>query len=76
MINEWVTERIGGGNTLTDQNGHEGRNGRWESTLIPIQWADPQPLLTILGTPQVGKNFFLDAETNPDSRVGGLAALE
>ena len=48
----------GGGNTLTD--GQSGRNGRWESTSIPIQWADPQPLPAIRGTPQVGKDFFLD----------------
>ena len=25
-----------------------------------LQWADPQPLLAVPGTPQVGKNFFLD----------------
>jgi hypothetical protein len=39
---------------------NEARNGRWESTLTPFQWADPQRLPTVPGTPQVGKNFFLD----------------
>ena len=64
MQNEWVTPWTGDGNSLTDQNDHVGRNGRLESTSIPLQWGDPQPLLVIPGTPQVGKNFFLD-ETCP-----------
>ena len=28
---------------------HVGRNGRWESTSTPIQWTDPEPLLTVPG---------------------------
>jgi hypothetical protein len=31
-----------------------------ESSSTSLQWTDPQPLLTVPGTPQVGKNFFLD----------------
>ena len=31
-----------------------------ESVSTPLQGADPLPLLAIPGTPQVGKNFFLD----------------
>ena len=59
MQNQWVVRLTGGGNTLTDQDGQSGRNGRWESTSIPLQWADPLPLLVIPGTSQVGKDFFL-----------------
>ena len=55
-----VADRSNQGNSLTVRDGQGGGNGRWESTSIPIQWADPQPLLTVPGTPQVGKNFFLD----------------
>ena len=51
---------------------HAGKNGRWESTSIPLQWGDPQPLLEIPGTPQVGKNFFQD-ETCP---VRGFVSVD
>ena len=34
----------------------------WESTSIPLQWADPLPLLAIPGTPRVGRDFFLDED--------------
>ena len=60
MQNEWVAPWTGSGNSLTGRDGQGGGNGRWESTSIPLQWVDPQPLLTVPGTPQVGKNFFLD----------------
>jgi hypothetical protein len=42
------------------RDGKGGGNGRWESSSTPLQWADPQPLLTVPGTPQMGRNFFLD----------------
>ena len=60
MKNEWVASWTGGGNSGTGRNGKGGGNGRWESPSTPLQWADPQPLLAAPGTPQVGKNFFLD----------------
>jgi hypothetical protein len=60
MQNAWVTSWIGGSKGLADHEGHKGRNRSWESTSTPLQWTDPQPLLTVPGTPQVGKNFFLD----------------
>jgi len=34
----------------------------WESTSIPLQWADPLPLLTIPDTPRVGRDVFLDED--------------
>ena len=60
MQNEWVAPWTGSGNSLTGRDGQGGGNGSWESTSTPLQWADPQPLLAVPGTPQVGKNFFLD----------------
>ena len=60
MKNEWVASWTGGGNSGTGRNGKGGGNGRWESPSTPLQWADPQPLLAVPGTPQVEKNFFLD----------------
>ena len=60
MQNEWVTSWTGGHNLLSGRADHGDRGGRWESTSIPLQWADPQPLVAVPGTPQVGKNFFLD----------------
>ncbi len=44
---------------FTDHERHRGNRG-WESTSIPLQWADPLPLLAVSGTPQVGKNYLLD----------------
>ena len=35
-------------------------NRGWESASTPLQWTDPLPRLAVPGTPQVGKNFFLD----------------
>ena len=55
-----VADRSNQGNSLTVRDGQGGGNGRWESTSIPIQWTDPQPLWSVPGTPQVEKNFFLD----------------
>ncbi len=55
MQNAWVTSWTG----CTDHERHKG-NRDWESSSTPLQWADPLPLLVIPGTPQVGKNFFLD----------------
>jgi hypothetical protein len=55
MQNAWVTSWTG----CTDHERCKG-NRDWESTSTPLQWADPLPLLTIPGTPQVGKTFFLD----------------
>jgi hypothetical protein len=54
--NAWVSSWTG----YTDHERHKGRNRDWESASTQIQWADPLPLLAIPGTPQVGKNFFLD----------------
>jgi ribonuclease HI len=59
MHNAWVASWTG----FTDNERHKDNRG-WESTSIPLQWADPLPLLAVPGTPQVGKNFFLD-ETCP-----------
>ena len=42
-----------------DYERHKG-NRDWESASTPLQWADPLPLLAVQGTPQAGKNFFLD----------------
>ena len=50
MRNAWVSSWTG----HTDQERHKGNRG-WESTSIPLQWADPLPLLVIPGIPQVGK---------------------
>ena len=55
MQNAWVTRWTG----FTDHERHKGNRG-WESTSIPLQWADPLPLTAVSGTPQVGKNFLLD----------------
>ena len=55
MHNAWVASWTG----FTDNERHKDNRG-WESTSIPLQWADPLPLLAVPGTPQVGKNFFLD----------------
>ena len=60
MKNEWVTPWTGGGNSAIGRDDKGGGNGRWESPSTPLQWTDPEPLLTVPGTPQVGKNFFLD----------------
>jgi hypothetical protein len=72
MQNAWVVSWTGGGKGPTDHEGHKGRNRSWESTLTPIQWVDPKPLLVIPGTPQVGKNFVLD-ETCPVDGLAGCA---
>ncbi len=45
--------------SYTDNERHKDNRG-WESTSIPLQWADPLTLLAVPGTPQVGKIFFLD----------------
>jgi hypothetical protein len=50
MQNAWVVSWTG----FTDHERHKGNRG-WESTSIPLQWADPLPLLPVPGTPQVGK---------------------
>ena len=55
MQNAWVTSWTG----FTDHERHRGTRG-WESTSIPLQWADPLPLPAVSGTPQVGKNYLLD----------------
>jgi hypothetical protein len=55
MQNAWVASWTG----FTDHERHKGNRG-WESTSIPLQWADPLPLLAVPGTPQVGKNYLLD----------------
>jgi hypothetical protein len=55
MHSAWVASWTG----FTDNERHKDNRG-WESTSIPLQWADPLPLLAVPGTPQVGKNFFLD----------------
>ena len=60
MQNAWVSSWTGEGKENADHEGHKGRNRSWESTSTPLQWADPHPFLAISGTPQVGKNFFLD----------------
>ena len=72
MQNEWVVSWTENGNSIRVQYDQTGRNGRWESTSIPLQWGDPQPLLEIPGTPQVGKNFFQD-ETCP---VRGFVSVD
>jgi hypothetical protein len=55
MQNAWVTSWM----VFTDHERHKDNRG-WESASTPLQWADPLPLLTAPGTPEVGKNFFLD----------------
>ncbi len=55
MQNAWVASWTG----FTNHERHKGNRG-WESTSIPLQWADPLPLLAVPGTPQVGKNYLLD----------------
>ena len=55
MQNAWVASWTGS----TDQERHKG-NRDWESTSIPLQWADPMPLPAVSGTPQVGKSYLLD----------------
>jgi hypothetical protein len=55
MKNAWVASWTG----FTDHERHKGNRG-WESTSIPLQWADPLTLPTVSGTPQVGKNYLLD----------------
>jgi hypothetical protein len=57
MHNAWVASWTG----FTDNERHKDNRG-WESTSIPLQWADPLPLLAVPGTPQVGKIFFLDGK--------------
>jgi len=57
MRNAWMASWTG----HTEHERHKG-NRDWESTSIPLQWADPLPLLATPGTPQVGKNFLLDEE--------------
>jgi hypothetical protein len=57
MRNAWVASWTG----LTHKERHMGIRG-WESTSIPLQWADPLPLLAIPGTPRVGHDFFLDED--------------
>ena len=37
-----------------------GRGKRWEATSTPLQWYDPEPLPSVPGTPQVGRDFYLD----------------
>jgi hypothetical protein len=51
----WVTSWM----VFTDHERHKDNRG-WESASTPLQWADPLPLSTVPGTPEVGKNFFLD----------------
>ena len=55
MQNAWVASWTG----VTNHERHKDNRG-WESTSIPLQWADPLPLPAVPGTPQVGKNFLLD----------------
>ena len=55
MQNAWVTSWT----VFTDHERHKG-NRVWESVSTPFQWTEPLPLLSVSGTPQVGKNFFLD----------------
>ncbi len=55
MQNAWVTSWTG----YTDHERHKS-NRDWESASTPLQWSDPLSFLAIPGTPQVGKNFFLD----------------
>ena len=58
MKNEWVAPWTGGGNSAIGRNGKGGGNGRWESPSTPLQWADPQPLLAVPGTPGWEKTSF------------------
>jgi len=60
MQHAWVARWTREGKELMNHEGHAGRNRSWESTSIPLQWADPQPLPAIPGTPQVGRSFFLN----------------
>jgi hypothetical protein len=53
--NAWVASWTG----FTDHERHKGNRG-WESTSIPLQWADLLPLPAVSGTAQVGKNYLLD----------------
>jgi hypothetical protein len=55
MQNVWVASWTG----FTDHERHKGNRG-WESTSIPLQWADPLLLLAVSGTLHVGKNYLLD----------------
>ncbi len=53
--NAWKSSWTG----YTDYERHR-ENRDWESVSTPCQWTDPLSLLAVPGTPQVGKNFFLD----------------
>ena len=70
MQNAWVTSWM----VFTDHERHKDNRG-WESASTPLQWADPLPLLTAPGTPEVGKNFFLD-EKCPVRGVPGAVQLD
>jgi len=60
MKNQWVTRCLGGAEGPLDRQETVGRGKRWEATSTPLQWYDPEPLPSVPGTPQVGRDFYLD----------------
>jgi len=60
MKNQWVARCLGGAEGPLDRQETVGRGKRWEATSTPLQWYDPEPLPSVPGTPQVGRDFYLD----------------
>ena len=60
MQNQWVARWLGREEGPPDRQETVGRGKRWESASTPFQWYDPQPLPSVPGTPQVGRDFYLD----------------
>ena len=60
MKNQWVARCLGREERPLDRQERVGRGNRWEATSTPLQWYDPQPLPSVPGTPQVGRDYYLD----------------
>ena len=60
MKTQWVARWLGGAEGPPDWQEMVGKGKRWQATSTPLQSYDPQPLPSVPGTPQVGRNFYLD----------------
>ena len=60
MKTQWVARWLGGAEGPPDWQEMVGKGKRWQATSTPLQSYDPQPLPSVPGTPQVGRDFYLD----------------
>ena len=59
MKNQWVTRFLRRVEGPSDWQETVGRGKRWKATSTPLRY-DPQPLPSVPGTPQDGRDFYLD----------------